>query len=328
MSERVAPGFVDLQVNGGFGHDFTVDPTTIWDVGRLLPRFGVTAFVPTVITSRPDVPATALAVLAAGPPPGWSGARPLGLHLEGPMISPARLGAHPEHLVAAAETAVARTWLETGTPLMVTIAPELEGASAVIGVLAEAGVVVALGHSECTAEEAAKAFAGGATHVTHLFNAMSGLDHRRPGLAAAALTGNVTVGLVVDGVHVDPVMVDLAFRILGPERIALVSDAMAGLGMDSGRYWLGETEVEVDGGTTRDPGGALAGGVVGIDVMMRNMVRFTGCSPDEAVAMASSTPARIVGHDPDPSDEVHLADDLSVVATVIGGEVAYRSHPR
>lgn len=319
------PGLVDIQVNGGFGHDFTSDPASIWEVGRRLPEHGVTAFVPTIISSSPSVALAAFAALAAGPPIGWKGARPLGIHLEGPMISSRRRGAHPDDLLVKPSLQLAESWRSAGPPLMVTLAPELTGAEAVIAALRQAGTVVSLGHSDCTVTEARESIDWGAAHVTHLFNAMSGLDHRRPGLAAAALTHNtVTVGLIADGIHVDPVMVDLAFRTLGPDRIALVTDAVAALGIGAGRYRLGGTEVDVNGLVASDANGTLAGGLTPMNVLLRTVIEATGCSVDEALTMASTTPARVVGYSPRPGDQVTLDDDMAVVATTIAGELVYR----
>lgn len=321
---RTVSGFVDLQVNGAFGHDFTSEPATIWEVARHLPQHGVTAFVPTVITSAPATAREALAVLAQGPPRGWSGAKPLGLHLEGPMISPDKRGTHPPGYLVAPSRRLVDEWIEAGPPLMVTIAPELEGAPSIIATLAEAGVVASIGHSACTAGEARAAFEQGATSVTHLFNAMSGLDHRSPGLAAAALThDSVTVGLIADGLHVNPVMIDLAYRLLGPDRIALVTDAVAALGMPAGGYRIGDVDVVVDGLTSRNIDGALAGGVAPMDHLVRTVTGATGCRLEEAVTMASETPARLVGYEPDPGDRVTLDDRLEVVATTISGEVVF-----
>ncbi len=201
----VVAGFVDLQLNGGWGHDFTLDPASIWEVGARLPAHGVTAFLPTVITAAPIAAIRALETLAAGPPPGWQGARPLGIHLEGPMIAADRRGTHPVDALVAVSPDLVAQWLEVGPPTMVTLAPELPGALDAIEALAAAGVVVAIGHSDADLATAQAAFAAGATHVTHLFNAMSGLHHRTPGVAAAALLDDhVTMGLVADGIHVHP----------------------------------------------------------------------------------------------------------------------------
>ncbi len=325
MSEVTVPGFVDIQVNGGFGHDFTSDPTSIWEVGRRLPEHGVTAFVPTIITSQPSTPLAAFAALAGGPPPGWVGARPLGLHLEGPMISERKRGTHPPELLVSPDADLVRRWIEAGPPLMVTIAPELDGVAEVVATLREAGTLVSLGHSDCSAATGREAFRWGATNVTHLFNGMSGLDHRRPGLAAAALTDDsVTVGLISDGVHVDPLMLTLAYRLLGPERISLITDAVAALGIGEGAYRIGDVDVTVAAHTSRNRNGALAGGVAPMDHLLRTMVAATGCSLQEGVQMASATPASVVGHIPDAGDRVTLAEDLTVLETFLGGESVWQ----
>lgn len=322
----VVPGLVDLQVNGGFGHDFTRDPTAIWEVARRLPAHGVTAFLPTIITAPPAAALRALEVMAAGPPPGWVGATPLGIHLEGPMISPARHGAHPRHLLRPPTPELVRPWLEAGPPLMVTLAPELPGALPTIEVLATAGVVVAVGHSNADAATTRAAFAAGARHATHLFNAMSGLAHRRPGVAAATLLADdVTFGLIADGVHVHADMVRLAVRMAGPRRVALVTDAMAGMGMGDGRHRLGERVVEVAGIEARDGEGRLAGGVATMDHVVRSAAATVG--REATLAMATLTPARVVGHVPDPGDLVLLDDDLRVVATALAGTVVHDRSP-
>lgn len=324
LTGTVVPGFVDIQVNGGFGHDFTTNPRSIWEVGSLLLRSGVTAFVPTVITAPPEAVVSALEILAAGPPAGWVGAKPLGLHVEGPMIAPTRRGTHPVDLLLDPSLDLAERLVAAGPPLMVTIAPELAGADAVISRFIEAGTIVALGHSDCTADRAVRAMTLGARHVTHLYNAMSGLEHRSPGLAAAVLTDDIaTAGLIADGVHVAPVMLHLAHRTLGAERIALVTDAMAAMGRDGGEHSIGSVPVTVSGIEIRNAAGALAGGAAPMDHLLRTMIDATGCSLDEAVAMASSTPARIVGHSPNAGDLTLLDADLAVVATAVDGTVVW-----
>jgi N-acetylglucosamine-6-phosphate deacetylase len=189
--------------------------------------------------------------------------------------------------------------------------------------LVMAGTFVSLGHSGATAAQAAEAFGWGASHVTHLFNAMSGLHHRSPGLAAAALADDrVTVGLIADGVHVAPTMLRLAWRALGPTRIALVTDAMAAMGMGDGSYRIGSVPVEVRG-EVRNAEGNLAGSAATMDQLMRTMMRATGCSLEEAVVMASATPAEVVGHVPERGDRVLLDTDLQVVAVSVGGKVVH-----
>jgi len=196
----VTPGLVDVQVNGGFGFDFTADPTTIWEVGRRLPRTGVTAFLPTLVSPNPETVHAAADVLRAGAPDAFVGAKPLGLHVEGPYLAPTKQGVHPAEALASATTHQSNTW-----PLdqiaMVTLAPELSGAIELIEDLVGNGIVVSLGHSNCTVKEAHTAFNAGAATVTHLFNAMSGLHHCQPGLCTAALRRpEVAIGLIVDAI--------------------------------------------------------------------------------------------------------------------------------
>lgn len=318
-------GFVDLQLNGGFGHDFTSRPASIWDVAARLPEHGVVAFLPTVVSSDPDVAFDAFRVLAAGPPPGWVGARPLGLHLEGPFLAHDRRGTHETRRLLAPDGALVERWIAGGPPAMVTLAPELPGADGVVDRLVAAGTIVALGHSACTAETAGDAFGRGARHVTHLFNGMSGLDHRAPGLAAAALTHpTATVGLIADGVHVHPTMLRLAHTLLGSDRIALVTDAVAALGMPDGGFHLGGVPVTRRGGAVRNAAGDLAGSAATMPEVVRTMWSATGAPVEEVLAMASTTPARIVGYTGYGDDVVDLDRDLQVVTTRIGGEVVYR----
>ncbi|MDX1417024.1 MAG: amidohydrolase family protein, partial [Candidatus Promineifilaceae bacterium] len=181
------PGFIDLQLNGAFGHDFTADPGTIWDVSARLPRYGVTAFLQTIITTPPDKNARAQGVLRDGPPEEYHGAEPLGLHLEGPFLNPGKKGAHnPAYLLEPDERMTAN-WSPAAGVRLVTLAPELPGAAALIEELASRGVVVSAGHSSATYAEAEAGFAAGVRYGTHLFNAMSPLDHREPGLPGALL---------------------------------------------------------------------------------------------------------------------------------------------
>lgn len=318
------PGFVDIQLNGGFGYDFTTDPHSIWDVGSLLPRLGVTAFVPTLVSAPTEVAIAAMELLRAGPPDGWVGSLPIGIHLEGPMISPERRGTHPVELLQDPTPELVERLIDAGPPLMVTIAPELAGAEEAIRQLTETGTIVSIGHSDATSAQAEAAVMWGARHATHLFNAMSGLDHRNPGMSAAILTDDrLTTGLISDGVHVAPEMLALAFRMKGPERIALITDAIAALDLGDGAYSIGPVEVAVSGITVRNAEGALAGSAASMCHVFRTMLIATGCSVADASAMASSTPSRIVGHQPVQDDLVILDSDLQVAATVIGGRVVY-----
>lgn len=327
----VASGFVDLQVNGGFGLDVTSDPSSMWEIGRRLPRFGVTAFLPTVISSSAGAVRAALDAVASGPPAGWRGAHPLGVHAEGPMLSPAKRGTHPIEALRLPGPAVLAEWGPLGDLRMVTLAPELAGAEQMVAALVDAGVVVALGHSDCDYATALLAMDWGATHGTHLFNAMSGVDHRRPGLATAILARhNITTGLIVDGEHVHPGAVEMAWAAKGQDGIVLVTDCMAAMGVGDGGYDLGGVEVVVRGRRATNHGGALAGSVLTMDQAVRNLVAYTGCPLSQALSAASTTPAGVIGDvergglEPGQRGDVVLLDgSMRVRATVVGGVVVH-----
>lgn len=292
----LAPGFIDLQLNGAFGLDFTADPNTIWEVAARLPRYGVTAFLPTIITAPLATVAQAQTVIQAGPPPGFWGATPLGLHLEGPFLNPAKRGAHnPQHLRAPSLTDIAQ-WSRAAGVALVTLAPELPNALALTQQLCARGVVVSAGHSLASHAQALAGVEAGIRYGTHLFNAMPPLEHRAPGLVGALLTdARPVVGLIPDGEHVHPAMVKLAWQSTGPTRLNLVTDAMAALGMPPGTYRLGDFEVHVDEHTARLADGRLAGSILSLDVAVRNLQTFTGCSLADALATVTGVPAQLLG---------------------------------
>ena len=207
----LVPGLIDLQVNGAAGHDTTDDPGSIWAVGQAIAGTGVTAFVPTIVTAPAGRIDEALRVVAAGPPAGYRGATVLGLHLEGPFLSPRRHGAHDPALLRDPDGDLAAGWSPDAGVAMVTIAPELTGALELIRAVTARGVVVSIGHSDATLEQARAGIEAGARYATHLFNAMPPLDHRAPGIAAAVLADErVTVGMIPDTIHVHPTVLDLA----------------------------------------------------------------------------------------------------------------------
>jgi N-acetylglucosamine-6-phosphate deacetylase len=325
------PGLIDLQVNGAGGIDITREPERLWDVGALLPAYGVTAFLPTVITSAPDVRERALGAFADGPPRGWAGAPPLGLHFEGPMLSPARKGAHPAQWLREPEPGLVAGWGREAGLAMVTIAPELPGALDVIAELVARGVVVAVGHTDAAADQVVAAVAGGARVVTHLGNAMPPLRAREPGPIGAALADTRLVsGVIADGHHLDPVTLAAFWRALGPDRLLTVTDCTAGLGMPDGPARLGDQDVVVRDGTVRLPDDTLAGSAATMPSCLRTLRAATGCSLAEAVATCTATAAGVLG-DRDrgrlaPGARGDLAlvdDDLRVVATVVGGRVVH-----
>jgi N-acetylglucosamine-6-phosphate deacetylase len=329
----VAPGLIDLQVNGGFGFDLASDPGAIWSIGERLPAFGVTAWLPTIVSAPRGRTEDAAAVLVAGPPDGYIGAVPLGLHLEGPFIAPDARGAHdPAHLRLPDLTEASR-WSPASGVRLVTLAPELPGAERLIATLAARGIVVSAGHSRATYDEARAGIEAGIRYGTHLFNAMPGLGHREPGLVGALLEDQrVTVGVIVDGAHLHPATVELVWRICGSERMSVVSDGVAAMGMAPGRFRLGESWLEHDGRTARRPDGRLAGSVTGLAAAVRNLVEEARCEPVDAIATVTAVPARVLGDSERGvieagrrADLVLLGPDLAVRRSVLAGRLADRN---
>ncbi len=289
-------GLIDLQVNGAGGHDLTTDPESLWEVGAVLRRFGVDAFLPTLVSPSWAIVDRAMTAWAAGAPEGYAGATPLGWHVEGPFISPLRSGAHDPATLQPPDARVVRGWAPASGIRMVTLAPELDGALDVVTALVSQGVVVSAGHSAATYEQAVAGFDAGIRSVTHLFNAMAPLDHREPGLAGAALGDErVVIGLIPDGLHVHPAMVAVVRRAVGPDRLAVVSDAIAALGAAPGPYRLANRDVVYDGASARLRGGGLAGSVIALDAAVRNLAAFAGVALADAALAATAVPARLLG---------------------------------
>jgi N-acetylglucosamine-6-phosphate deacetylase len=334
----LAPGLVDAQVNGGFGVDVAAADAEGWR--RLLtslPSTGVSAFVPTVITAPLAELAATLGrlrrLLADAAGDELPGAAPLGIHVEGPFLAMGRHGAHPpEHLRDPTPSLVQDLLVDNAEVLAyVTLAPERAGALEAIDQLVAAGVRVAVGHSDATAEQVVRAADHGATLVTHLFNAQRPLRHRDPGVVGAALADpRLTSGLIVDGHHVHDVAVRVAFA-AAPGRIMLVTDAIAALGMPPGRYQLGgrTTIVTADAPPVLEDG-TLAGSALRLDAAVGRAVA-AGIDPAVALLAATRVPADALGH-PDRgrlapgaiADLVWLDDAWRAGATWCAGALAYR----
>ncbi len=330
----LAPGFIDLHVHGGGGAQFnTADPAEVAAAARFHARHGVTGLLATIVAAPVAQLVAALGAIRGEMELGSSGAIVLGAHLEGPFLSPHQPGAmDPAAFLAPEPEALRRLLLAgDGCMAMMTVAPELPRALGMIGELVEAGVVVSLGHSEASYEQASAAVQAGARSATHVFNAMAPFHHRAPGLLGAALElAEVNCELICDGVHVDPVAARLAYRLKGGAGLRLVTDAIAAAGMpDGGGYRLGDVAVEVVGGRAVRAGGkVLAGSTLTMDRAVGNAVRFLGIGVEEAVALASSNPARQLGLEDckgaiAPGMDADLAvldEDLRACGTVVGGE--------
>lgn len=326
----IAPGFCDVHVHGWGGYDAMDGSDSLDGMSRALLRRGVTSFLPTAVTAPLDrLREFADSVREWAPRAPRDGAQPLGFNLEGPFLAEARRGAHnPNFLQTPADVSLAELEPLLDALRVITVAPELAGALDLIAALDARGVRVSLGHSAASFEHARAGFEAGATSTTHLFNAMTGLDHRAPGLAAAALLqDDIYTELIVDGNHVAPALWPLITRLKPADRLLLVSDAiaLAGTGERSGR--IGTLAVAVRGSRVTLAGTeTLAGSVIALDDAVRNMVAADAPLAD-AVAAASTNPLSLLGIDDrgrieagQRADLVVLDPDLNVRRVMLAGE--------
>jgi N-acetylglucosamine-6-phosphate deacetylase len=329
----LAPGFIDVQINGAAGCDFlSPDPGTLAAAEAHMLRTGTAGYLATLISAPAERLRAALAFFAARAARGGA-PRLLGVHLEGPFLSPRRAGAHRlEHLRPPSVGWITDLLDEVpGLVRMVTLAPELDGAWPVIRALRARGVVVAAGHTDATYAEATAAFDEGVRVATHLFNAMRPVHHREPGVALAALARpEVVCSIIADGVHLHPAVVNLVVAVKGPRGAALITDAISAAGAAAGTSTLGDRMVRLVDGAPRLQDGTLAGSVLSMDQAVRALLAGRAGLPG-AVTMASSVPAAVLGLEAGeirvgrPADLVVLDRALVPAATIVGGAVAWRA---
>ena len=296
----LVPGLFDLHIHGAAGYDvMECSDAGLRRMSAFLSAHGVTSFLATTVSSDADVLLASVEKLAQQVL-RWQesgGARPVGIHLEGPCINRHRRGVHPM-------AAIQKPSLEffdrihqaaCGTLKVMTVAPELPGAHELIREAVARGVKVSIGHTDGSAEDARAAVAAGATHVTHVFNAMRPMLHRAPGVAGEALINPaLTAEIIADGVHVDPTVVQIFLRARGEERAVLVTDAISATGMGDGTYMLGTFAVNVRG-PRAEYDGHLAGSVLTLDAAVRNVMSFAGWSLASSVRLATSNAAAVLG---------------------------------
>jgi len=335
----LAPGYIDLHVHGGGGDQVGPDPHGVAGVARFHARHGTTALLATTVPAPEDeLLATVRAVAAAARRAEPDAARVLGCHLEGPFVSPERPGALDVRHLRAPDPALLHRFLDAGAGSVqcVVIAPELPGALQLISEAADEGVVVSVGHSDATHAEALAGFDCGARAATHLFNAMRPLHHREPGIAGAALTApRVTAELIADGVHLHPATLRLAHAAKGPHRLTLITDAMQAAGLPDGEYALGGRPIAVRGGEARTAEGSLAGSTLTMDRAVRVAVEEAGIPLPDALAMASATPAEVLGlagvkgriAAGADADLVVLDEELRAIGTMVAGRWAHTTVP-
>jgi N-acetylglucosamine-6-phosphate deacetylase len=330
----LAPGFIDIHIHGGAGHDVMEgDESALARIEMQLAQHGVTAYLPTTVTAPEGRTLQALERLgkAAKRNESRSRACPVGIHLEGPFISHVKRGVHPpENLVQPSPGELERFWQASqGTIRMMTIAPELPGAAETIRYARTLGVHSSLGHSNATYAEARAGIAAGADHATHTFNAMRPLDHRDPGILGAILEDDtMSADVIADGIHVDPSMLRLFLRAKGADKAILITDAISATGMPDGTYKLGDFEVQVQDGRC-ESGGKLAGSVLTLDRAIRNVMNFASWPLERVVKLASLNPARLLGITNERgvvapgrrADLVVLTPEGKIAHTIIAGEL-------
>ncbi len=335
------PGFIDVHIHGSAGGDMMdASPESLEKMSRFLVRHGITGFYATTVTATRAATLAAVenaarymeALRSGNGENRAAGARVLGVHLEGPFLSPEFPGAQNPAFIRPASLEEFEELLAAGPVRMITLAPEEPGADALIGMALEAGVRVVLGHTAATFEEASTAIDAGVSQATHTYNAMAGLHHRRPGALGATLSDDrIHAQLIADGIHVHPAAMRILGRCKGPTRTLLISDAIGAAGMPEGRYEMGRLPVIVKDGACRLEDGTLAGSVLTLDAALRNFMSATGWPLVQAWPTTSLSQAQAMGIDREVgrirtgarADLILLDGEAQVVATVVGGRLAY-----
>jgi N-acetylglucosamine-6-phosphate deacetylase len=300
--QTAIPGFIDVHIHGAGGHDVMEGTDqAMAAVAKTLARHGTTSFVATTVTASPDVTCRSVEGIAHYITRQFEAlqtkAEVLGIHYEGPFINKVRRGVHPAEWVQLPSSDLLQRLLQAaaGNARILTIAPELLGAVPCMKAAREAGVVVAMGHTDATYEQARAGIAQGARHAVHVYNAMRPFSHRDSGVIGAVLTSSeVTAELIADGVHVEEAAMRLLLQAKGAGRVILISDGLSATGMPDGKYMLGGFEVTVSGGVCRNSEGKLAGSTLTLDRALRNVVAL-GIPLADAVRMLTANPAKLLG---------------------------------
>ena len=325
----LVPGFVDVHIHGFLGADFTFDGAQkTLEVARALSAYGVTSFLPTVMTAPAPRMIAAFETLSGLVGAETGGARIIGVNSEGPFISRAKKGAQDENGIIPFDEELLLKYRDLIR--LCTFAPELEGAESFVKSITEkTGVRLSIGHTACTAEQARRALAAGANHFTHLFNAMSPLGHREPGAVGAALTSDAYTELICDGFHVDRSLFELVLKAKG-DRLCLITDCIRPGGMLDGEYLLGDQRSFKKGAECRLENGTICGSVLTMNIALKNLLENTSASLPQAVRAAADAPAESVGEKGVgrlqkgfDSDLVLLDKDFNAIKTIVKGKTVY-----
>lgn len=328
----VAPGLVDIHIHGAMGHDvMDATPEALRTVANYLAQHGVTSWLPTTMSAPRAAIDAAIANVASCPQPR-DGARHLGVHVEGPYLNERYRGAQALDALRSPDPAEYDDWLRNDAVKLITLAPELPDAVALIEAGRRRGIEFAIGHSGADYEAALAAAGRGLRQATHTFNGMAGLHHRRPGTLGAVLDDErIFAQLIGDGLHVHPAVVRLLLRAKGRDRVLLISDSLRATGLGDGAFDLGGQVVSVQEGMARTQDGALAGSTVMLDEILRRVMQFTGLGVEQALPLASTVPAAAMnlqgrkgvlqpGAD---ADVILLDDEARVQLTMVAGRVVH-----
>ncbi|XP_006001777.1 N-acetylglucosamine-6-phosphate deacetylase [Latimeria chalumnae] len=341
----IAPGFIDVQINGGYGVDFSLATDDVKSgislVAKKILSHGVTSFCPTLVTSPPYVYHKVIPQIKVQNG-GSEGAGVLGIHLEGPFISSEKKGAHPEQCLRNFENGgfqeVLNTYGSFDNVSIITLAPEMKRSGEIISELTQKGITVSLGHSVANLSQAEESVQHGASFITHLFNAMLPFHHRDPGIVGLLTSDKIPAGrrifygMIADGIHTNPAALRIAYR-AHPRGLVLVTDAITAMGLPPGKHTLGQQVIEIEGlhayvaGTT-----TLSGSIATMNMCVQHFLHSTGCSVESALEAASLHPAQLLGiqhrkgtlHYGTDADFVLLDGDLNVKSTYIAGEQVWR----
>lgn len=332
----IVPGFIDIHVHGGGGAD-AMDGNygALKEIAKVHSKSGTTAFLPTTMTMSKEEILRSLESISEAYRKGTGTAEILGIHLEGPFINPSKKGAQKEeHIVEPSVKEFLEFDKASGNLIrIVTIAPEMPGAIELIRWLHENNIITSAGHSDATYDQVREGVKNGLTHITHIFNAMRGFNHREPGIVGAALSSQeLMIEMIADGVHLHPVTMNMILKVKEHDKIILITDAMSAAGKPEGIYSLGGQEVMVSGNSARLKDGTLAGSILTLDKAITNMLDITGISLIEAIKMVTVNPAKCLGIENkkgslEPgkdADIVILDEKLEVRATLVKGRVVYK----
>ncbi|NLP47108.1 MAG: N-acetylglucosamine-6-phosphate deacetylase [Epulopiscium sp.] len=330
----ISPGFIDIHIHGYGGYDvMDGEIEKLKDISQAIAANGVTSFLATTMTM--DIPEIrkALEVVREVKKEGTVGAEVLGAHMEGPFINPVFKGAQNEKYIISPDIELVKEFQDVVR--LITLAPEVEGAKEFIKEVKDTtDIVLSMGHTDATFEEALEGIEAGISHATHLFNAMTGLLHRKPGVVGAALSTDVTCELIADTIHIHPGLYSFLLKTKGLDKIVLITDCMSAGGMEEGKYELGGQPVFVKDGQARLEDGTLAGSVLKLNQGLYNMHTYTGKSLEELVRLVSYNPATVLGIE-DKKGSLAIGKDADItvfdenvhIAMTIGkGKLLYENH--